>query len=176
MLLFVKPLAENAAAFSLEVEAHDTIENIKFKVHDTKGLAPDIQRLLFCGKQLADGCTLRDYCIEKESTLILMVRLRGGMYTSQSGRDGAFGICKPSESSGDRFERLKASLAKAKNGVHVDLAPAPVSPLNHRILKGGPRARPLRLLPLIKKPKAVQGRSVKLSTFELPAIEHFPHS
>ena len=57
--------------------SHDTIDDLKASIQDREGYPPDQQRLIFAGKQLEDGRTLRDSYLDDGSVIYVVLRQVG---------------------------------------------------------------------------------------------------
>ena len=76
MQIMIKTLT--GKTLCLSVNSNDTVNEIKQKIQQKEGIPLEQQRLVFNGKQLEDGNTIADYGIQADSSIHLVLRLRGG--------------------------------------------------------------------------------------------------
>lgn len=75
MQIFVKTLTGKTLKFNME--PYDMITTIKNKIHEIEAIPPTHQRLIYAGRHIEDNRTLSDYNIRNETTLHLVLILRG---------------------------------------------------------------------------------------------------
>lgn len=87
MQIFVKTLKCETVA--LDVESSDTVEAVRHKLSAKRGIEFEAIRLTFAGRQMEDTRQLHDYNVQRDATLCMVLRLRGGMFFEGSGGPAA---------------------------------------------------------------------------------------
>ena len=87
--IFVKTLTSRTMSF--DVDSSNKVSKLKEQIALAEGIPSDQQRLVYCGEQLEDERTLADYNVQKETTIHLILRLRGGMFHEASGYNDTTG-------------------------------------------------------------------------------------
>ena len=78
--IYVQIAGRNSKTITLTVKPNDTIGDVKQMIQDKEGIQPDQQRLMFGGRQPADGSTLNDLldgCTASRTFHLLVSKRRG---------------------------------------------------------------------------------------------------
>lgn len=113
--IFIKTLT--GKTFTLEVKPSDTIKIVKDKIQDKEGIPPDMQRLIFGGRQLENSHTIGDYHIQNSCTLTLVIFVKEGMQIFVKFNTGKIISLEVEQS--NTIGNVKAKI-QDKEGTHVD--------------------------------------------------------
>ena len=139
MQIFVKTLT--GKTITLEVEPGDYISTVKTKIQEKEGIPSDQQRLTYKGKELkGDNETLADHNVQKESTLILTLRLPGTAENLKSVSDEA--ALKAAVQTEDSYIRLSGNIDLT---APLDIRENVTLDLNGCVLNAGYRCPVIRL-------------------------------
>eukprot|EP00770_Monocercomonoides_exilis_P005603 MONOS_5575.1-p1 / transcript=MONOS_5575.1 / gene=MONOS_5575 / organism=Monocercomonoides_exilis_PA203 / gene_product=ubiquitin domain containing protein / transcript_product=ubiquitin domain containing protein / location=Mono_scaffold00164:25146-27612(+) / protein_length=563 / sequence_SO=supercontig / SO=protein_coding / is_pseudo=false len=76
IFIFIKKLS--GKTLRIDVNSEMTIEELKERIYEYDNTFSSKYRMIFAGKQLENGRTLKDYGIYREAIINLVLRLRGG--------------------------------------------------------------------------------------------------
>jgi len=76
--IYVKSLT--GRTFDFQITHQMTVEELKMKIQEKDGTPVEQQRFIFAGKDFKDSMFLGMYNITRDSTIHLVLRLRGGMH------------------------------------------------------------------------------------------------
>ena len=102
----------------LESHPEDFVEEFKSQIEVVEGIPPDQQRVIFAGKELTrDDTAMKDYGINHDSTLNLVLRLRGGARTKQTARKSVGGYRPEKKQCVEKKETRKSQNVPEKKEV-----------------------------------------------------------